>query len=70
MAMYKSKKCEFCGELFELTYGRHYLARDDRQGLSFGETALYDTFDCPHCGCQYRAQIRKRKTDEGGNNND
>lgn len=24
------------------------------------EVTIYDTFDCPACGCQYIAQVRKR----------
>lgn len=45
---------------------RHYIARDNgKTGLAvaFGSTAeesLYDTFDCPMCGCQVIAKERKR----------
>ena len=45
---------------------RHYISRDNgKSGLAvaFGsepEEKLYDTFDCPSCGCQIAVQERKR----------
>ena len=59
--------CNICGAEFKLIAIQHYIARDnDLKGMmsSFGssdEPNMYDAFDCPHCGCQYIAQPRKRK---------
>ncbi len=62
-------KCKICGCEFNAVKERHYISRDnERTGLAaaFGnnqERILYDTFDCPDCGCQTVAQERKRKYD-------
>ena len=62
-------KCKICGSEFNAVKERHYISRDKgKVGLAtaFGsnpEDALYDTFDCPVCGCQITAQERKRKYD-------
>lgn len=46
---------------------RHYISRNNgKSGLvavfeSNPEEILYDTFDCPVCGCQIIAQERKRE---------
>lgn len=63
-------KCKVCGKDFELKLDNHYIARDEevkRTGLSAmvgsnneQESKLYDTFDCPFCGCQNIVQERKR----------
>ena len=63
-------KCKVCGKEFELKVDNHYIARDeeiDRCGIAgiVGsnneiESKLYDTFDCPVCGCQNVMQERKR----------
>lgn len=59
-------KCKICGTEFSAIKERHYIARDNRKtGLSsaFGsndEEKIYDSFDCPMCGCQVVAQDRKR----------
>ena len=59
-------KCEICGTVFPAIKERHYIARDNgKTGLSsaFGsndEEKIYDSFDCPMCGCQVVAQDRKR----------
>ena len=64
-------KCKICGTEFPAIRERHYLSRDlTKTGIAaaFGSTdepALYDTFDCPNCGCQNVAQSRKREYDEG-----
>lgn len=53
-------ECKVCGTKFNAIIERHYLARD---AVAFGSTAeesLYDTFDCPMCGCQVIAKERKR----------
>lgn len=59
-------KCKICGTEFPAVKDGHYITRDDgKTGLAsaFGsnsEEKLYDTFDCPMCGCQVVAQDRKR----------
>lgn len=58
-------KCKVCNKEFELKKKDHYIARDiGKSGLAAlaggKEEALYDTFDCPHCGCQNVMQERKR----------
>ena len=61
-------KCKVCGKEFELKVDNHYIARDEaviRTGISSiigldNEGKLYDTFDCPVCGCQNIMQERKR----------
>lgn len=62
-------KCKICGCEFNAVKERHYISRDNGKiGLTtmFGsnpENRLYDTFDCPVCGCQIVAQERKSKYD-------
>ena len=61
-------KCKVCGTNFELKVDNHYITRDEvviRTGISSiigsdNEGKLYDTFDCPVCGCQNVMQERKR----------
>ncbi len=59
-------KCKVCGTEFPAIKERHYIARDNgKTGLSsaFGsndEEKIYDSFDCPMCGCQVVTQERKR----------
>lgn len=59
-------KCDVCGNVFPLMAELHYISRDnEKTGLaplfsSKDESALYDTYDCPHCGCQKIAKPRKR----------
>lgn len=58
-------KCKVCGCEFTPVIDKHYIARDnDESGLSTVikhiEGNLYDTFDCPACGCQIVVQERKR----------
>ena len=59
-------KCKICGTEFPAIKERHYITRDNgKTGLSsaFGsndEVKIYDSFDCPMCGCQVVAQDRKR----------
>lgn len=62
-------KCKVCGKEFEANMDRHYISRDEvRTGalanLSNSEVKLYDSFDCPSCGCQVLAQERKREVCE------
>lgn len=58
-------KCKICECEFPPVIDKHYVSRDkDKTGLSTvinrDEPILYDTFDCPICGCQVIAQERKR----------
>lgn len=58
-------KCKICGCEFVPVIDKHYIARDNGEsGLTTAfksvEGNLYDTFDCPACGCQVIAQERKR----------
>jgi len=59
--------CKVCGRDFALMAEESYIVRDNepQKGLSQvisgqEESKIYDAFDCPHCGCQYIAQERKR----------
>lgn len=57
-------KCKVCGFEFEAKSENRYTSRSGgRAGLfsasmSDPDERLYDTFDCPTCGCQYVAQER------------
>lgn len=58
-------KCNICGCEFTPVINNRYTARDnDVTGLATAfksnEGKLYDTFDCPACGCQKIVQERKR----------
>lgn len=58
-------KCKVCGCEFTPVVDKHYIARDNGiSGLSAmvksNEEKLYDSFDCPACGCQIITQERKR----------
>ena len=60
-------KCKICGTEFPAIKEKHYISRDNGKiGLAaaFGsndEEKIYDSFDCPMCGCQVIVQERKRK---------
>lgn len=58
-------KCVVCNKDFELIKENRYTSRDEcRKGISAiaggSEETLYDTFDCPYCGCQNVMQKRRR----------
>lgn len=59
-------ECKVCGCKFKAIAERHYISRDNgKTGLtaafsSNAEENLYDSFDCPMCGCQIIAKERKR----------
>lgn len=59
-------KCPICAHEFQPEKKQHYVSRDlTRTGMvtviaATDEPALYDSFDCPQCGCQVNAQTRKR----------
>lgn len=57
-------KCKICGTEFPALADNHYIVRDpEKTGLaaafSSEESAQFDAFDCPNCGCQVIAQQRK-----------
>lgn len=58
-------KRKICGCEFTPVIDKHYIARDNGESgiataFKSNEGNLYDTFDCPACGCQIIAQERKR----------
>lgn len=62
--------CLVCGFEFHFDLEKHYISRDETD-VGFGaivttkaEPCLYDTVDCPACGCQHVLQKRKRKMEE------
>lgn len=62
-------KCKICGCEFTPTIDKHYITRDNSDSeiskvFKGAERSLYDTFDCPVCGCQIFAQERKRTAEE------
>ena len=63
--------CVVCGRDFPLTTEEHYISKEPgKTGIAAvaGGTApmLWDSFDCPHCGCQNNMQHRYRLTDNFG----
>ena len=60
--------CVICGRDFPLIIEEHYVSREINQKgivtvVSGTESKLWDSFDCPHCGCQNRVQQRNRLSD-------
>ncbi len=59
-------ECKICSCKFNPVNKHHYIARDNSKtglAVAFGsidEEILYDSFDCPMCGCQVIAKERKR----------
>lgn len=58
-------KCKVCGHEFQPTLKNHYISRDSCESgvvtvFKSEEGKLYDSFDCPVCGCQSIPQERKR----------
>lgn len=63
--------CKVCGRDFPLVAEDHYVSKEaGKVGIAAiaGGLApiLWDSFDCPHCGCQNRMHIRYRLTDNFG----
>ena len=58
--------CKICGRDFPLIAEEHYVARNPvKSGVvpalaGEQEPQLFDAIDCPHCGCQFVMQERKR----------
>ena len=62
-------KCKICGFDYSPMINEHYVSRDNGESgltsvIKKTEENLYDTFDCPACGCQIIAQERKRVYNE------
>ncbi len=62
-------KCKICGFDYSPTINEHYVSRDNGESgiatdIKKTEGNIYDTFDCPVCGCQIIAQERKRVYNE------
>lgn len=63
-------KCKICDCNFHAINKKHYVSRENgrigfKNIIEGGqEVTLYDTYDCPACGCQVIAQERKRKYNE------
>lgn len=58
-------KCKVCGSDFAPVLKNHYVSRDSCESgivtvVRNEEGKLYDSFDCPVCGCQSIPQERKR----------
>lgn len=62
--------CSVCGFEFLLDLEKHYISRDETDYgflttiTTTEEPCIYDTVDCPLCGCQNILQKRKRKMEE------
>lgn len=61
----KKLKCKVCECEFVPEKKEHYISRDEvKVGFSSiaggMEEKVYDTFDCPQCGCQNIVNERKR----------
>lgn len=68
----KKLKCKICDCEFIPEKKEHYVSRDEvKVGLSNlaggMEAKIYDTFDCPQCGCQNVVGERKRSLYMGEN---
>ena len=63
--------CKVCGRDFPLITEEHYISKEaGREGIAAivggPFPILWDSFDCPHCGCQNRMNRRYRLTDNIG----
>jgi hypothetical protein len=68
----KKLKCKICECEFVPEKKEHYVSRDGVKtgfsSLAAGmEADIYDTFDCPQCGCQNIVGDRKRELYMGEN---
>lgn len=58
--------CPVCGFLYEPTVAGHYVVEAPPAGglaaaLGGAPLPLFDAYDCPRCGAQYRAQPRAKE---------
>lgn len=57
--------CKVCGRDFALMAEDHYVSEDPKKTgalanlVNTDRAYEFDTFDCPHCGCQNVMQERK-----------
>ena len=63
--------CRVCGREFPLIIEEHYISKEPGKtgfaAIAVGTAPmLWDSFDCPHCGCQNNIQPRYRLTDNLG----
>lgn len=64
-------KCKICSKEFELRKEFHYISMDEEiiglvNVIKKEGVKIFDTFDCPHCGCQNVMQKRKRVDKSNG----
>ena len=58
-------KCKVCGCEFPAIVEKRYTSRENQRNSRLSsiyevrENTLFDSFDCPQCGCQYIAQERQ-----------
>ena len=59
-------KCCYCKRRFSLKSQNRYLSAEPTSisNAFNGGGAVYDSFDCPHCGCQHRIAQRYSKVEE------
>lgn len=59
-------KCCYCKRRFSLKSQNRYLSAEatSLSNAFNGGGAMYDSFDCPHCGCQHRIAQRYSKVEE------
>ncbi len=59
--------CSACGRDFPLIAEEHYVSKEPASiglsALAGHEPYLWDSFDCPHCGCQNTIRRRNRLVD-------
>ena len=58
--MRKKIRCKICGRHFQpLAENRYEIAEDNLISVIAGECKTMKCFDCPYCGCQSIANIRR-----------
>ena len=59
-------KCCYCKRRFSLKSQNRYLSAEPTSisNAFNGGGGMYDSFDCPHCGCQHRIAQRYYKVEE------
>lgn len=60
--------CKVCGRDFPLIAEEHYISKEaSKMGLAAiaggPSPLLWDSFDCPHCGCQNHLHLRYQLSD-------
>jgi transcription elongation factor Elf1 len=58
--MRKKIKCKICGKRFlPLAENRYEVEDKSLAGLLVSKAEIMEMFDCPRCGCQVLANLRK-----------